>query len=452
MPPPNLRRDEILAWLSMLGIFSTSAWLGPTYAIESLYVGPILLAIRVPRPRLALELATVATLVLVGHPLLFNTTETPWQQLVAGHLAMAAAVWLTAVVVAADRRTLQRQRRLENIRNALDQAAIVSTTNVDGEITYANAKFCENSGFSLEELLGQNHSIVNSGLHPPEFFKEMYAAITAGKVWRGEIRNRAKQGHLYWVDTTIVPFLDEAGRPYEYIDIRHDITERMQSEAALREQTALARVGKLAAVVAHEVRNPLAGIRGAIQVIGKRLPPDRSEQRVIKEIITRIDTLNAIVEDLLVFARPKDPVLATIPAAALVRDTVSLLRDDPRFAHIELRVESADARVVADGEQIKLVLLNLLLNAAQAMGGRGTVEIASRPTADGHELRVTDHGPGIPDEVRERLFEPFFTTKSQGTGLGLATARRILESHGGSISLESSPSGGVTAVVRLPSP
>jgi len=449
MPHSNPRRDETLAWLLALGIFAASVWIGPTYAIESLYVGPILLAMRVPHPKLAFELATMATVVLVAHPLM-SATQASWLELSASHLAMATAVWLTAIVVTSNRRSMQRQRRLETIRNALDQSAIVATTNMRGEITYANDKFCEISGFSREELLGKNHRIVNSGLHPPEFFRDMYATITRGRVWRGEIRNRAKPGHFYWVDTTIVPFLDEAGRPYEYLAIRHEVTERVLSEAALREQTALARVGKLAAIVAHEVRNPLAGIRGAVQVIGKRLPPERSEQRVIKEIVTRIDTLNAIVEDLLLFARPKEPVLATIPVAALVRDTVSLLRDDPRFAHIDLRVETTDAKVVADPEQIKLVLLNLLINAAQAMGGRGTVEIGSRPDGEWHELRIIDHGPGIPDDVRERLFEPFFTTKSQGTGLGLATARRILETHGGSIALESASAGGVTAVVRLP--
>jgi PAS domain S-box-containing protein len=449
MPPKNPRRDELLAWMATLSIFAASVWIGPTYAIESLYVGPILLAIRVPRPRLAFELASVASVVLIAHPLI-GAADVPAWQLAASHLAMASAVWLTAIVVAANRRTVQRQRRLENIRHSVDQSAIVATTNVKGDITYANDRFCEISGYAREDLLGKNHRLINSGLHPPEFFRDMYDTITAGRVWRGEIRNRARQGHFYWVDTTIVPFLDERGRPYEYIAIRHDITERVRSETALREQTALARVGKLAAIVAHEVRNPLAGIRGAVQVIGKRMPPERSEQRIISEIVTRIDTLNEIVEDLLLFARPKIPVLATIPAAALVRDTVSLLRDDPRFSNIELKVETTDAKVLADAEQIKLVLLNLLLNAAQAIDGRGTVHIDSRSADGWHELRITDHGPGIPNEVRERLFEPFFTTKNQGTGLGLSTAKRILEMHGGSILLESPPSGGVTAVVRLP--
>jgi PAS domain S-box-containing protein len=158
---------------------------------------------------------------------------------------------------------IRSARDLRDIKYALDQSAIVATTNVQGDITYVNQKFCEISKYSVEELLGRNHRILNSGLHPVEFFKEMYRAIATGHVWRGEIRNRAKDGTLYWVDTTIVPFLRNDGRPHQYIAIRYDITDRKRSEVALREQTALVQLGKMAAVVAHEVRNPLAGIRRA---------------------------------------------------------------------------------------------------------------------------------------------------------------------------------------------
>jgi signal transduction histidine kinase len=105
---------------------------------------------------------------------------------------------------------------------------------------------------------------------------------------------------------------------------------------------------------------------------------------------------------------------------------------------------------VADVEQLKLVLLNLLINAAEAMGGRGTIYLSARTVPGWHELRVVDEGPGIPPDVRERLFEPFFTTKHRGTGLGLPTARRILEGHRGVLEFECPPGGGTTAIVRLP--
>jgi PAS domain S-box-containing protein len=339
---------------------------------------------------------------------------------------------------------------LRDIKYALDQSAIVATTNVHGDITYVNDKFCEISKYSADELLGRNHRILNSGLHPVEFFKEMYRTIANGRVWRGEIRNRAKDGSLYWVDTTIVPFLHDDGRPHQYIAIRYDITERKRSEAALREQTALVQLGKMAAVVAHEVRNPLAGIRGAMQVLGRRVPEASAEQGVIVEVIKRIDTLNEIVHDLLQFARPHQPVLETFAASSLVAGTISLLREDPRFVDVALDVAIGDATLLGDLEQLKLVLLNLLINAAQAMQGRGVIQLSAGTVKDWHELRIIDQGPGIPPEVREHLFEPFFTTKHRGTGLGLATARRILEGHRGTIEFECPPGGGTTVIVRLP--
>jgi PAS domain S-box-containing protein len=339
---------------------------------------------------------------------------------------------------------------LRDIKYALDQSAIVATTNVQGDITYANDKFCEISKYPVGELLGQNHRILNSGLHPVAFFKEMYRTIAAGRVWRGEIRNRAKDGTLYWVDTTIVPFLKDDGRPHQYLSIRYDITERKRSEAVLREQTALVQLGKMAAVVAHEVRNPLAGIRGAMQVLGRRVPDGSAEQDVIAEVIRRVDTLNEIVHDLLQFSRPHDPVLKAFAASSLIGSTTALLQDDPRFAAVSLDVSVEEAAIVADVEQLKLVLLNLLINAAEAMGGRGTIYLSARTVPGWHELRVVDEGPGIPPDVRERLFEPFFTTKHRGTGLGLPTARRILEGHRGVLEFECPPGGGTTAIVRLP--
>lgn len=349
------------------------------------------------------------------------------------------------------REALRRSTKaIEDLKYALDQSAIVATTDVRGTITYVNDKFCEISKYSSAELIGQNHRLLNSGLHSQEYFREMYQTVSQGRVWRGELRNRAKDGGLYWVDTTIVPFLDDRGKPYQYTAIRYDITERKRSEAALRDQAALAQVGKMAAVVAHEVRNPLAGIRGALQVIGQRLGSGGTERAIIDEVISRVDGLNEIVQDLLLFARPRPPVLASISVSALVASAVSLVERDPNFAEVTLRVTCADTVVAVDADQLKQVLLNLLINGAQAMSGRGDVHVSARAVNDGCEIRLRDNGPGIAPDVREHLFEPFFTTKHRGTGLGLATARRILDAHGGTLTLECPASGGTVAVVWIP--
>ena len=155
--------------------------------------------------------------------------------------------------------------QLADFKRALDHAAIVAITDVTGRITYVNDKFCQISRYSREELIGQDHRIINSGHHPKEFIRDLWRTIASGHVWHGEIRNRAKDGHNYWVDTTIVPFLNERGKPYQYIAIRSDITARKAAEDQLAQQAALARMGQMAAVMAHEVRNPLAGIKGAIR-------------------------------------------------------------------------------------------------------------------------------------------------------------------------------------------
>ena len=340
--------------------------------------------------------------------------------------------------------------QLEAFKFALDQAAIVAITDTAGRITYANDYFCRISKYAREELIGQDHRLVNSGLHPKEFMRDLWDTIRAGRVWKGEIRNRAKDGTLYCVDTTIVPFLDEAGRPWQYLAIRADITERKRAEQRLFEQGALVKLGEMAAVVAHEVKNPLAGIAGAIQVIAARLPEGAPERAVIQEILARIHALDATVEDLLLFARPRPPRPSPLSSASLVEATVSLLARDPQAAGVQVESAVEDVALWGDPEMLKAVLLNVLLNGAQAMGGQGLIRLSSR-LADGTcELMVADAGPGIPPDQRERVFEPFVTTKHRGTGLGLAIARRVMEAHGGSIRLECPEGGGTLVTLALP--
>jgi len=339
-------------------------------------------------------------------------------------------------------------QQLSDIKRALDHAAIVATTDVSGRITYVNDKFCQISGYSREELLGQDHRIINSGYHSKDFIRDLWRTIAHGRVWHGELCNRAKAGHRYWVDTTIVPFLDDRGKPYQYIAIRADITARKAAEEQLTQQAALARVGQMAAVVAHEVRNPLAGIKGAVQILMSRRTAADTELPVMGDIIARIDSLNELISDLMLFARPRPPRPVATELGPLIQDAITMVRRDPSAHAIEFSVEGDTVIAAVDPEMVRATVLNLLLNAAQAMAGKGRIRITINRREDHASIEVRDSGPGIPPDIQSQVFEPFFTTKARGGGLGLPIAKRTAEMHGGSLTLSCPPEGG-TAVVLL---
>jgi two-component system CheB/CheR fusion protein len=339
-------------------------------------------------------------------------------------------------------------RSLDELRYALDQAAIVAATDHRGIITYVNDKFCEISQYSRDELLGQDHRIVNSAHHPKEFIRELWRTIARGRIWRGEIRNRAKDGSFYWVDTTIVPFLNGDGKPRQYLAIRYDITARKSAEAQLREQAALAQLGQLAAVVAHEVRNPLAGLRASLQVIDRRVSEER-DRSAIAAMIQRIDGLNDKVEDLLLFARPRPARFQPVDVKALMRDVATSAFISTGRTGGPIVIGGGELTVRADPEMLRAAMLNLVLNACQA-AGKEAVEV--HLVADGQvgRIEVRDRGPGVPSEIRDRVFEPFFTTRTNGTGLGLAIVKRLLELQDGTAALLDRPGGGTIAEVTIP--
>ena len=441
------------ASLIAAGVFIADLNLPLDIAISALYGIVILLGLFIREPRFPLVASAVVTVLTVvggwlsppGGIVSFG---------IANRVFALLGIWVSAWLVAGYGkvgRALNRSiKDLADTTFAIDQAAIVATTDVTGRITYVNDKFCEISKYPREELLGQDHRLINSGYHPAEFIRDLWQTIANGRIWRGEIRNRAKDGTFYWVDTTIVPFLDERGKPYQYMAIRSDVTERKRSEALLREQAALARLGEMAAVVAHEVKNPLAGIRGALEVIAGRMPETSRDRAVARDIVGRLDALNDTVHDLLVFARPREPKLAPVPLANLLEATAGLLKKDPAHAGTQVDITGDTPTVQVDAEQLQTVLLNLLLNAAQAAGAGGRVRAEVSSDNGLCRVAIADNGAGIPVEIRDRIFEPFFTTKHRGTGLGLPTAKRVVERHQGTITIECPAEGGTIVTLILP--
>jgi PAS domain S-box-containing protein len=447
------RRLLIIAAVVTAAVFIVDLNVPFDVAISALYGVVVLIGLFIRDPRYPWIMAGVSTILTIlggwlsppGGPVVYG---------VSNRLLTLAGIWISAWLVSGYGkvgRALDRSLKdLADTNFALDQAAIVAITDVKGKITYVNDKFCEISKYSRGELVGQDHRLINSGYHPKEFIRGLWTTIANGRIWRGEIRNRAKDGTFYWVDTTIVPFLDERGKPYQYMAIRSDITERKRTEELLREQAALARLGEMAAVVAHEVKNPLAGIRGALQVIGGRMAEASRDRGIIGEIVQRLDSLNEIVQDLLVFARPRDPKLAPVALAELVESTAALLKKDPAYAGAQVTVTGDRPTLNADAEQLQIVMLNLLLNAAQASGAAGQVRVHVQSQNGVCSIAIADSGPGIPADIRDRIFEPFFTTKHRGTGLGLPTAKRVIDRHHGGIEIECPPHGGTIVTVTLP--
>jgi signal transduction histidine kinase len=230
----------------------------------------------------------------------------------------------------------------------------------------------------------------------------------------------------------------------------HDLSIRKRIEQQLSEQQSLAKIGEMAAVLAHEIRNPLAGIRGAMQVMAARFEASSKEAMVSREIIARVDTLSELMQDLLLYARPPKPRPTAVDLQPLIETIVELLSRDPEVTGVHVTVEGSAPLVRADPEMLKIVFQNLLINGAHAMAGRGELHVRLGSEEQRSSVVFADNGPGIPADIRGKIFTPFFTTKLRGTGLGLPTAKRLVEAQGGTIAVECPPAGGTSVIVQLP--
>jgi two-component system, LuxR family, sensor kinase FixL len=307
-------------------------------------------------------------------------------------------------------------------------------------------------GYSESEAIGHNVSLLMPAPYREEhdgYIQRYVREGTARIIGIGrEVTGRRKDGTTFPLHLSVGEMLVSGER--KFTGILHDLRTRKQIEQQLREQQALATLGEMAAVLAHEIRNPLAGIRGAMQVMASRQDQTSKDAAITKEIIARVDTLSELMQDLLLFARPPRPHPGPVDPARLVLLTADLLGRDPSLKGITVRTEGTAPVVLADAELLKIVLHNLLINGAHAMGGQGELSVVFGSTDAECSIAIVDGGPGIPSDIRDKIFTPFFTTKVRGTGLGLPTAKRLVEAQGGRISIACPATGGTTVTIHLP--
>jgi two-component system sensor kinase FixL len=356
---------------------------------------------------------------------------------------------LTERVTLVERLRASEERWRSVIESAVDGIVVIDAK---GTIEAFNPAAERLFSYQASEVLGQNVKMLMPSPYREEHdgYLSQYARTGQAKIIGigREVMGRRRDGTTFPVRLSVGEM--SAGGERKFTGILHDLTSRVRMEEQLREQASLVRLGEMAAVIAHEVKNPLAGIRGAVQVIGGRLPSDSREAAVTGEIIDRIDTLNGLIQDLLLFARPPHPKPTLVDVSSLVATTADLLASDAALSGIDIQVEGTSPPVVADPELLKIVFQNLIVNSAQAMRRGGSLRVSIGTTSNVCEIRFADAGPGIPPEVRQKIFSPFFTTKARGTGLGLSTAKRLVEAHHGTIQIECPPAGGTTVTIQLP--
>jgi two-component system, LuxR family, sensor kinase FixL len=335
------------------------------------------------------------------------------------------------------------------VESAVDGIIVIDS---HGRIEAFNAAAERLFGYREEEVTGKNVNMLMPSPYREEhdgYLAQFLTTGTAKIIGVGrEVTALRRDGTTLPVHLAVGEMTVNGDR--KFTGILHDLSARVRMEEQLREQTAMARLGEMAAVIAHEVKNPLAGIRGAVQVIGSRLAAESREAAITNEIVNRIDGLNNLVKDLLLFARPPQPKPTTVDVAELISATADLLNDDPGAANVRIEIRGGGVPVMADRDLLKIVFVNLLVNGAHAMHGQGVMRVSVTRRDGVCQIAFQDTGPGIPPAVRGRIFTPFFTTKPKGTGLGLATAKRLIDAHAGRIDVECPPEGGTIVNVHLP--
>lgn len=404
----------------------------------------------------------------------------------------------------------ETEARLRMLSLAIEQSpASVIITDAEARIEYVNPRFTELTGYTLEEVRGQNPRILKSGKMDPSVYRSMWETLARGETWRGELLNRRKNGELYWEQAIIAPIKNEQGRVTHYLGMKEDITElrrareeRDRMEIQLRQAQKLEAIGQLAAGIAHEINTPmqyvgdnmrflrdsfqqLAVLLQQIQTLSEGSKPGTPGEalldqlrleaqeadldylleeipRAIEQTLQGVARVTKIVRAMKEFSHPGAAEKTPTHLNHAIETTVTVSRNEWKYvADLELDLDAKLPPVPCLPGEFNQAILNLIVNAAQAIAERlgphpttkGRITIRTRRTDPWAEIRISDTGCGIPEAIRERIFEPFFTTKpvGKGSGQGLPIVRNVIvDKHGGTIDFESQVGQGTTFTLRLP--
>ncbi|MBF0503570.1 MAG: PAS domain-containing protein [Candidatus Omnitrophica bacterium] len=331
-------------------------------------------------------------------------------------------------------------KELSDIKFALDASAIVAMTDPAGNIIYANDKFCEVSKYSRAELIGQNHRIINSGYHPKEFFTDMWSTILQGQVWKGEIRNRAKDGSFYWVDTTIVPFLDDKARPYQYVSIRYEISQRKAMEDQIKAlpariiQAQEQECERIARDLHDDLGQSLATLKMLFQSAWLQKGMNVSPLKEHKKILVYLDTIIDKSRNLAMRLRP-----STLEALGLTT-SINLMIDEINrggqvkivFTHGHLENLHFQSETINVFRIVQEALTNIVKNAKAT-----NVRVTLRVIKNSLKITIEDNGCG-------------FILKDKSKGLGLITMRERTSLLGGRIDIRSQLKKGTAIIADIP--
>ncbi len=344
---------------------------------------------------------------------------------------------------------------LYHYKKALDRSALLSVTDLNGVILDVNNKFCEISKFSAEELIGSKHNLINSHHHPTSYFQGMYKTIRQGKVWRGEVCNKAKDGKLFWVDMSVIPVMDQFNAAERYMAISYPVTDRKAAE--IKSEKVQKELMTFMYKASHNLRGPVATLSGLLN-IAKIEVKESNSLSYINMLNERTRHLEYTLMELIDITKIKqeDISIQLISFERLVRKVLGQFKKEIERNHFEIQTEfqyAGDWKFRSDPKLIVSLLHYLIDNSIKFRSNElPCISIIVREQAGGVLITLSDNGPGIDEEIRSRVYDMYFrgNEKSTGSGLGLYIVNSIVERLNGYINLQSKPGKGASFVVFLP--